>query len=353
MAWDAADEYLLAYCAEELDLGGRRILIADDNFGALSCALSNLNVTAIHYSAGAISSAAGNLASNHLEPANTLDWLDIPTGRVFDTVLMRMPKSVDLLKDHCQRLRPHVSNEAILICAVMDKYLSRSMLEVLSSNFGATHTTLGRKKARLAVSRFDPALPAAPLPPSSYSAEPADIRLLNYPGVFSANQLDIGSRFFLQQFAAIPIAQAHRIADLACGNGVLGLAAGKINKSAGITFFDDSSIAIQSARESAQANFQDRSRFVFQHQDGMTGSTPESFDLILCNPPFHSGAQQDTSIARRLFGQARQALRPGGELWVVGNRHLRYDVNLQKQFADATIVAANRKFVVIRCTNKS
>ncbi len=348
MAWDAADEYLLDYCAEEMSLSNQQILIADDPFGALTSALSDLNITAIHYSACSISSAAQNLSANGLPLPEILDWLDIPHDRAFDTVLMRMPKSVDLLRDHCLRLRPHMSDDAMLICAVMDKYLSRSMLETITSTFGSTHTTLGRKKARLTVSRFDTALTPEPVSVSSYRAEPFDIELSNYPGVFSASQLDIGSRFFLQQFAGMPISQSEKIADLACGNGALGLAAAEINKSAEITFLDDSSIAIRSAVKNAEDNFQNIARFQFKHQDGMTASPPEAFDLILCNPPFHSGAQQDTGIARRLFKQARQSLRSGGELWVVGNRHLRYDRVLKTLFSSAEITAANRKFVVIR-----
>ena len=38
----------------------------------------------------------------------------------------------------------------------------------------------------------------------------------------------------------------------------------------------------------------------------------------------------------------------GGELWVVGNRHLRYDRVLKTLFSSAEITAANRKFVVTR-----
>ena len=75
----------------------------------------------------------------------------------------------------------------------------------------------------------------------------------------------------------------------------------------------------------------------------------EYFDLVLCNPPFHMGQQQDTSIAERLFSQAHRALRGGGELWVVGNRHLSYHIKLKKRFGNAEVAAANRKFVVLRC----
>ena len=70
--------------------------------------------------------------------------------------------------------------------------------------------TLGRRKARLTVSRFDPSINVQPLPVASYRAEPFDFSVSSYPGVFSASQLDQGTRFFLQQFDAIPLASSTR-----------------------------------------------------------------------------------------------------------------------------------------------
>jgi 16S rRNA (guanine1207-N2)-methyltransferase len=349
MAWDAADEYLLDYCAAELELPGKSVLIADDTFGALGSALSAQSVEAIHYSANAVASLTGNLGRNGLPEVEPLDWMHIPLERRYDLVLMRIPKSIDLLRDHCQRLRPHMNPGAVLVGGAMEKYLSKGMLEALTASFGPTHTTLGRRKARLTVSRFDPSISAQPVPVTRYRAEPFDISVCSYAGVFSASQLDIGTRFFLQQFDAIPLASSRHIADLACGTGVLGIAAAKVNPRATVSFYDDSSVAIQSARESVEENFSKRERFRFHHQDGLMGCPPHTLDLVLCNPPFHAGQQQDTGIAERLFGQAREGLKPGGELWVVGNRHLGYHVKLKKTFSSVEVIGANPKFVVLRC----
>jgi 16S rRNA (guanine1207-N2)-methyltransferase len=49
-----------------------------------------------------------------------------------------------------------------------------------------------------------------------------------------------------------------------------------------------------------------------------------------------------------MFGTARAALRPGGELWVVGNRHLGYHVRLRRLFGRCDLVASDPKFVVLR-----
>jgi 16S rRNA (guanine1207-N2)-methyltransferase len=49
-----------------------------------------------------------------------------------------------------------------------------------------------------------------------------------------------------------------------------------------------------------------------------------------------------------MFQQARQALASGGELWIVGNRHLGYHVKLKRLFERVEQVAATPKFVVLR-----
>ena len=71
-------------------------------------------------------------------------------------------------------------------------------------------------------------------------------------------------------------------------------------------------------------------------------------DRVLCNPPFHQQQVVSDHIARQMFRDARRVLREGGELWVVGNRHLGYHKTLKRLFGNATLVASNRKFVILR-----
>ena len=49
---------------------------------------------------------------------------------------------------------------------------------------------------------------------------------------------------------------------------------------------------------------------------------------------------------------ARRALRPGGELWVIGNRHLGYHVTLRRIFGNSRLVASDAKFVVLKAVRK-
>jgi 23S rRNA (guanine1835-N2)-methyltransferase len=81
---------------------------------------------------------------------------------------------------------------------------------------------------------------------------------------------------------------------------------------------------------------------------GLEDFESASADLILCNPPFHQQNTVGDQIAISLFKQSRKVLRKGGELWVIGNRHLNYHVTLNRLFGKHSVVAANAKFVILR-----
>lgn len=82
--------------------------------------------------------------------------------------------------------------------------------------------------------------------------------------------------------------------------------------------------------------------------DGLAGVPDGSVDLVLNNPPFHTHQATSDATAWRMFTGARDALRPGGELWVIGNRHLGYHLKLRRLFGGCEIMASDPKFVVLR-----
>ena len=63
---------------------------------------------------------------------------------------------------------------------------------------------------------------------------------------------------------------------------------------------------------------------------GLSQQPDGSADLVLLNPPFHSGATVHPGVARPLFAEAARVLRPGGELWTVYNSHLEHKAVLQR-----------------------
>ena len=138
------------------------------------------------------------------------------------------------------------------------------------------------------------------------------------------------------------------IIDLGCGNGLLGLMAAAENSAANIIFVDESYMAVESARINFRQAFQDSRQAEFKVTNCLQGLAPESADLVLNNPPFHQRHSIGDTIAWQMFKASRSVLRKGGELVVVGNRHLAYHAKLKKIFGNCERVAGNRKYVVLK-----
>jgi 16S rRNA (guanine1207-N2)-methyltransferase len=272
-----------------------------------------------------------------------------------DVLLARVPKSLALLEDQLWRLRPFVGAGTRVVGTGMVAEIHTSTLQAFERILGPTRTSLAVRKARLIFCAPDAGLPRQENPwPLTYQL-PDDVGaasgrpVVNYAGTFSADHLDIGTRLFLQHLPSRSDDDASRIVDLGCGNGVVGLAAALANPGAALTFVDESYQAVASARATFAATFPAGTRDAeFRASDGMAGFEPGSVDLVLNNPPFHSHQATTDATAWRMFTGSRSALRRGGELWVVGNRHLGYHVKLKRLFGNCEVVGSNPKFVVLR-----
>ena len=82
-------------------------------------------------------------------------------------------------------------------------------------------------------------------------------------------------------------------------------------------------------------------------RDGALAAEPAaSADLVLLNPPFHSGAAVHTGISTKLFAATARVLRPGGELWTVYNSHLGCRASLERIVGPTRQVSRGPKFTV-------
>lgn len=140
--------------------------------------------------------------------------------------------------------------------------------------------------------------------------------------------------------------------DLGCGNGVVGTAVALAAPEAELLFVDESFQAVASAEATYRTNGLPDGRAEFRVGDGLAGIADGSVDLVLNNPPFHTHQATTDATAWRMFTGARRALRPGGELWVIGNRHLGYHIKLRKLFGNSRLVASDAKFVVLKAVKQ-
>lgn len=341
-AWDAADSLLLDHLSKHPSLG--RVLVLNDSNGALVCALAQSGRAGSIISAGdswvAQRAAQDNLARNGLEGVTFYSSLAKPEEPV-DTLLVKLPKSLRLLADQLCRYRALLGEQTQVVFAGMVKHMSAGHFSTIESLLGPTTTSLAEKKARLIFAPVEVA--PSPIPdPVSYVYQTQPVHAL--ANVFSGESLDIGARCLLQHFPSHRVGP--RVADLGCGNGILGLWAAKCFPDAQVDFFDESMMAVASAEQNAALwGVSDRCRYVCG--DGMALADDERYDLILCNPPFHQQQVVGDFIARQMFHDARRCLRAGGELWIVANRHMNYHQSLKRLFGNCTTQSDDKKFVVL------
>ncbi|WP_280908287.1 methyltransferase [Streptomyces sp. SAI-117] len=355
-AWDASDEYLLRHLADEAVALSGTVVVVGDRWGALVTALAAHRPVQITDSFLSQEATRANLARTGVEPGavRLLTTQDPPPGRV-DVLLVRVPKSLALLEDQLSRLAPAVHAGTVVVGTGMVKEIHTSTLQLFERILGPTRTSLAEKKARLVFCTPEPSLerPANPWPygytlPDGIGAV-SGRPVVNHAGVFCADRLDIGTRFFLQH---LPDSRgAQRVVDLGCGNGIVGTAVALANPGAEVLFVDESFQAVASAEGTFKANGVP-GHAEFRVGDGLSGVPADSVDLVLNNPPFHSHQATTDATAWRMFGDARRTLRPGGELWVIGNRHLGYHVKLRKLFGNSQLVASDPKFVVLKAVKR-
>ncbi|MHC3468005.1 methyltransferase [Streptomyces sp. 7R007] len=354
-AWDASDEYLLRHLAEaQVPLSGT-VAVVGDRWGALVTALAAHRPVQITDSFLTREATRANLARAGVEPGavGLLTTQDPPPEHV-DVLLVRVPKSLALLEDQLLRLAPAVHAGTVVVGTGMVKEIHTSTLRLFERIIGPTRTSLAVKKARLIFCTPDPAL-ERPVNPWPYAyALPDGIgpvsgrTVVNHAGVFCADRLDIGTRFFLRH---LPAPDGRRVVDLGCGNGIVGTAMAVADPGAEVLFVDESFQAVASAEATFKANGVP-GHAEFRVGDGLAGVAAGSADLVLSNPPFHSHQATTDATAWRMFTGAKRVLRPGGELWVVGNRHLGYHVKLRRLFGNSQLVAGDPKFVVLKAVKR-
>ncbi|HEB0102541.1 TPA: 23S rRNA (guanine(1835)-N(2))-methyltransferase RlmG [Serratia marcescens] len=345
-AWEAADEYLLQQL-ENVDIGGRPVLIFNDNFGTLACALHAHRPYSVSDSYMSQLATRHNLKLNGLDPelVTLLDSLaELPAAPA--VVLIRVPKALALLEQQLRALRLVVTEDTLIVAGAKARDVHTSTMQLFEKVLGPTRTSLAWKKARLIFCQAADIVPPAAAETTNWTLDGTDWLIHNHANVFSRGSLDIGARLFLDH---LPRGLNGHIIDLGCGNGVIGLAALAQNPEAQMTFVDESYMAVASSELNVEHNLpQELDRCQFEVNNALAGIERESVQAVLCNPPFHQQHAITDHTAWQMFCDAKRCLQVGGELRIVGNRHLDYHQKLKRLFGNCTLVASNKKFVILR-----
>ena len=256
-------------------------------------------------------------------------------------VLVQAPKGLDELAEWVGLIAAHADPAVTVVLGGRVKYLTPAMNDALGLAFDTVTAGLARQKSRVITASGLRAGASFPdFPRREWHAD-LGMTVCAHGGVFAGTRIDVGTRRLLGVLDQLPSVDS--AIDLGCGTGVLAVALAR--QGVRVLASDTSAAAVRSCVATAEAN--GVAGLVTVRRDDALASVPAgSVELIVCNPPFHSGAAVHAGAAVRLFEAAARTLAPAGELWTVFNRHLGYVPELRQLIGPTRVVHRDPKFTV-------
>lgn len=157
------------------------------------------------------------------------------------------------------------------------------------------------------------------------------------PGIFAWDRIDTGTALLAD---ALPALKGKGI-DLGCGYGALATVVLRSAAVTGLRMVDLDRRAIEAAKQ----NVTDE-RASFEWADVRTLEADGTLDFVVSNPPFHDGGIEDKRLGQKFIRKSAELLKKGGVAWIVANRHLPYENDLNEVFKRVTMVADQNGFKI-------
>jgi 16S rRNA (guanine1207-N2)-methyltransferase len=164
---------------------------------------------------------------------------------------------------------------------------------------------------------------------------------------FAGGKLDEGTRMLLE---ALEVHVTDEALDMGCGAGYIGCDIARRARKGQVTMVDSSLAAVDAARHVIEQRGLTNARVLAS--DGTQAVREERFDLVVTNPPFHTGGIQTTEIGHRFIREAARVLRPRGRFYLVANRFIKYEPTMRECFGVVEEVKGDARFKVLRGTGR-
>ena len=174
-----------------------------------------------------------------------------------------------------------------------------------------------------------------------------DGRYVSRPGLFAWDRIDAASALLAGH---LPDTLGGHVADLGAGYGYLATEiVRRCPHVEAIDLYEAEQRALEPARinlaHAVAASGRPLATDFFWHD--VTHGLERRYDAIISNPPFHQGRADQPELGRAFIAAAAAALRDGGELRLVANRHLPYEAVLASRFDDVRRIVERDGFKVI------
>lgn len=354
-AADATDRLLLDTAAAVLSASAPgEVAVVGDTHGALTLGALQAGAGCVRVHQDSLTgerALAANARTFGLEGQYTQAPLDQNMFDGVHLVLLQLPRSLEALEEIAWHIAAGAHPNVTVLAGGRVKHMAPAMNAVLGRYFSTVTAGLARQKSRVLTATG----PLRPGPnPFPAGAEydvglSRPLRLRAYGATFGGAKLDPGTRFLLPHLAGVR--PAVRAVDLGCGNGAIAAYLALIRPGLSVTATDTSAAAVAATRATVEANGVGGQVTVVR-DDALSERQDAGDELIVLNPPFHSGHTVHAGIALKLFAEAGRALETGGELWTVWNSHLQYRGALERLIGPTRQVARDPKFTVTVSTRR-
>lgn len=253
----------------------------------------------------------------------------VPDGSVDEVMIYAPPGVLERRYVLAQALRALKVGGRLDVMAFKDKGGSRLKKELLGFGVEVGETAKAHHRRCIvirpeAVTGLDAAIAdGAPRVVSGLEA-------WSQPGVFAWDRIDAGSALLAEHLPALKGAGV----DLGCGYGALATVALRSPGVTSLRLIDLDRRAVEAARK----NIEDP-RASVEWADVRTMTADGDLNFVISNPPFHDGGAEDRRLGQAFIRKAAELLRKGGVAWIVANRHLPYEAELNAAFNRVRMVA--------------
>lgn len=166
--------------------------------------------------------------------------------------------------------------------------------------------------------------------------------LWSRPGLFSWNRVDAGSEILAD---SIPEHIRGRGADFGAGQGFLAREVlANCPHVEHMTLLEAEYRALPCIAKTLAAH----AKWDAEWADARTEASDQRYDFVVMNPPFHVGRADAASLGQDFIRAAARALKTGGQLWLVANRHLPYEQVLADCFKVHEMLEDEGGYKIIR-----
>lgn len=263
-----------------------------------------------------------------------------PAGSLSSFTMLAPPGTLERRYQLAQALRALKTGAPLVAMAPKDKGGNRIRKELESFGCEVLEDSKSHHKICTAARPASPTLEEALFEGRARFVD--SIALWSQPGIFSWDRIDPGSELLVRLLPEL----SGRGADLGAGLGFLTRAVIKSRKVQQMSLVEIDRRAVECARKNLET---EKARLAFHWADLRRADTGISgLDFIVTNPPFHDGGTEDQSLGQGFIQQAAYLLKPGGELWLVANKHLPYEELLRSLFQRVELLEESGGFKAYR-----